>query len=383
MDRCRRAASALQRIDEVFGPKTVDVSVNTGGAKVHRSVNLPKGPLVDDPLNIIKGKLPSKGQKLVYWSFDDSSLSFKQVKVSFLGPATTVIRGAKISANQFDVETDEMTLHVYSTSDGHLVHVEGPIGLEVRPETKATALAKPAKGSPSGDLAQLTSIKTDKPIDDSDHCTDLKLRLIGADLSRLPSDTGQTVAKEGDAWTLDIHPTSFDASKPQTIVASEVGYEKWTQPSIYVPSSLPAMQQLAAKIVGDKKDVLGASTAIMHYISHRMKYVDGIDLPRDATEILKSGEGVCRDYAVLTVTLLRAAGIPTRVVAGLVYDDGAFYGHAWNEAWDGHQWVGIDSTNDVLNLPADYIKLGQGNVEEAFAVLPPVQAKLTVVEVRH
>ena len=71
-------------------------------------------------------------------------------------------------------------------------------------------------------------------------------------------------------------------------------------------------------------------------------------------EILKSGGGVCQDFAHLTIGLLRLAGVPARYVSGYLapadYGGGAMLGdqasHAWLEAWlPGPGWTGFDPTH--------------------------------------
>lgn len=64
------------------------------------------------------------------------------------------------------------------------------------------------------------------------------------------------------------------------------------------------------------------------------------------------GAGVCQDFSHITLSLLRATGIPARYVSGYLHDEQAEIGHtgmgeshAWIEAWNGG-WVAHDPTND-------------------------------------
>lgn len=64
------------------------------------------------------------------------------------------------------------------------------------------------------------------------------------------------------------------------------------------------------------------------------------------------GNGVCQDFSHITLSLLRAVGIPARYVSGYLHEEEAELGvtghgesHAWIEAWDGG-WVAHDPTND-------------------------------------
>jgi transglutaminase-like putative cysteine protease len=70
--------------------------------------------------------------------------------------------------------------------------------------------------------------------------------------------------------------------------------------------------------------------------------------------ILKTGGGVCQDFAHLTIGLLRLAGVPARYVSGYLtpanYAGGSAIGeqasHAWLEAWlPGPGWTGFDPTH--------------------------------------
>ena len=68
-----------------------------------------------------------------------------------------------------------------------------------------------------------------------------------------------------------------------------------------------------------------------------------------ALEALKSRRGDCTEYAVLLAAMGRAAGIPTRVVSGLVYarnfegQNYVFVPHVWVHAWTGAGWESFDA----------------------------------------
>lgn len=75
-----------------------------------------------------------------------------------------------------------------------------------------------------------------------------------------------------------------------------------------------------------------------------------------ASEVVRTRTGDCTEHAVLLAALLRARGIPSRVVTGLVYVDdflgrrGVFGYHMWTQAWiepEGRQlnrWMDLDAT---------------------------------------
>ena len=70
-----------------------------------------------------------------------------------------------------------------------------------------------------------------------------------------------------------------------------------------------------------------------------------------ASEVVRSGRGVCQDFAHLGLAVLRAAGIPARYASGYLYPEAAGgvgdtnqgQSHAWLEAWAG-DWHPLDPT---------------------------------------
>jgi len=70
----------------------------------------------------------------------------------------------------------------------------------------------------------------------------------------------------------------------------------------------------------------------------------------NALQVLKSRAGDCNEHTQLFVALARAAGLPSRVAAGLAYVDGKFYYHAWPEIYL-DDWVAVDPT--FGQFPAD------------------------------
>jgi len=93
----------------------------------------------------------------------------------------------------------------------------------------------------------------------------------------------------------------------------------------------------------------------------------------DALEALETGEGDCNEHSVLYTALARAAGVPARIVVGLVYaNDGSghagFYYHAWVEVYTGNEWIAIDPTWDQVPADATHIAFVEGGVDEQIQI---------------
>ncbi len=80
-----------------------------------------------------------------------------------------------------------------------------------------------------------------------------------------------------------------------------------------------------------------------------------------ARQVLEARRGDCNEHTVLYVALARAAGLPARTAAGLVYVDGTFYYHAWPEVYlDG--WVAVDPTFNQFPADAAHLRFTVGGL---------------------
>jgi hypothetical protein len=79
-----------------------------------------------------------------------------------------------------------------------------------------------------------------------------------------------------------------------------------------------------------------------------------------AVEVLHTRKGECQAHTMLYTAMARAAGIPTRLVGGIVYMEGmGFLYHSWAESYaDG--WLAVDPTFNQVGVDATHIKLVEG-----------------------
>ena len=83
----------------------------------------------------------------------------------------------------------------------------------------------------------------------------------------------------------------------------------------------------------------------------------------DALTALRLGEASCNGKSRLFVALARAAGIPARLVGGLILEAGSKRtGHQWAEAYVAGHWVPFGPTNGYFaELPSNYLALYRGD----------------------
>lgn len=374
-----------EKVVAIYGPRTAEVDIQAGGKTVHKSLVIPTtGVIVDDPLELIVGGKAVPGQKITVFVLDPTTATFIKNEVVLVGPRKATVNGQEVNATLVQIVDPRVTMDVYVDAKGGLIKVDGPMGIEMLPETREVALSnRPSGYKPSADLAFTTSLRPNKNITNPETLMGLRLKITGRDLSGLPSDQHQSVKKEGAGWVVDIHPPKLAPAKSATIAQAGKQKPEWLKPSMNIPSDSQTFKDLSKKIIKGETRVIPAALAIKSYVFGAMHPNAGIGVLRDASEVLSSKEGVCRDYAILTVTLMRAAGIPARLCSGVVNWQGDFYYHAWAEVWDGTNWIGIDSTVAQKQLSAGHLKLAQGNVEQAFAFTFLDKVKIEVLDLRR
>ena len=154
-------------------------------------------------------------------------------------------------------------------------------------------------------------------------------------------------------------------------------YQPFLRPSDYADydesSDCVAMANEFSENAGD---ALGLVSAVYTYISKNISYdyekAKNIKSGylQDPDETLRTGKGICFDYAALAAAMLRSQGIPTKIVFGYV-SPGDLY-HAWNMFYTeetgwvtakfevvGDSWVRLDLTFAAGGEDMEFI--GDGN----------------------
>ena len=126
-------------------------------------------------------------------------------------------------------------------------------------------------------------------------------------------------------------------------------------------SDNPAIRSLAIRLRGAEKDPAIVAERINRWVYDSLRKEITVGVP-SALATLKSRVGDCNEHTQLTVALLRAAGIPARVAAGLAYLDGKFYYHAWPEVWL-ERWVAVDPTFGQFPADASHLSFVSGTAD--------------------
>ena len=138
---------------------------------------------------------------------------------------------------------------------------------------------------------------------------------------------------------------------------------------------------MAREIVKQVSDPFMAAKMILGWVFENLEKTPVVSIP-DAKEILKYKKGDCNEHATVLAALLRAVGVPARIVVGLVYKDGRFYYHAWNEAYI-NKWISMDATLKQMPVDATHIKLINGGIEKQLQIVGIIGAlEFTILDYR-
>jgi hypothetical protein len=362
----------------------VVADVDNNGQKSKKTIAIPKGAqLVDDPtLELLARPNLKAGAKREFYVLDPVTVSLVKNTAVYRGPQEISLNGSAVQARLVELLDPRATVKTYFDAEGRFLKAVGVMGIEMLPEPQAKAIDLGQAGTPL-DLAVSTAVAVNPPLERPMEASLLELAITGADLSRAPSDSRQKIEGEAQQWRVTVRAQRPDPARSVTIARAAQQQPRWTQSELYICSDQQNMRDLATRIVGGRTMVVDAALKIREYVFGLMKPNAGIGTLRNADEVLKTKEGVCRDYAILTATLCRAAKIPTRLATGVVGWEGRFYYHAWVEVWTGYEWLGLDATRPEAGISASHIKLRQGTVDEAFVFSLLDGAQVSLVNVKY
>ena len=353
-----------------FGKNSIECETAAG----NKSIPIPDGvSLIADPLFTTSDVFPEVGKEYDMHYFNPLTVALEDLKIKVDAREKLSVDGKEYDTVKLQNITPLGTMMVWQECDGAVVQVKGIMGITMKRMSRKDATADTEVAGAS-DLADLTSAKSDKPIPDARSVKYLDAVLVGMDDTKmLINDSRQkaSLAKSEDCpacASFKVTASSFSPSGASKlpIKAPALGeFLKATPP--YIDSDADSITAKASEIVGSEKNAYLACSKIRAWIYGNLKVRADIGITRSGSDVLKSKVGVCRDYAILFASLARAAKIPSKVVSGLIYTDGAFYYHAWVECYVG-KWVPFDATLASDFVDATHIKLAEGDATTMYSL---------------
>ena len=256
------------------------------------------------------------------------------------------------------------------SASGEILRQEGGLGLATVRMAEAEARAVPTQGEPV-DLISLSAVPLEGFIRKPRNVSFLSLIIAGVENERVPHDPPLQV-REGDSLQLTRFPLERLGTEPLLAFDEQ---NEYLLPTVSLPTAHPEIQTQAQALVEGASDRTMGARQILDFVYQRVEKVPSVGVP-NGLEVLRRMEGDCNEHTALYVSLARAAGIPARIAAGVVFSDrigakGAFYYHAWPEVQIGQEgsWVPLDPTFGQFPADATHIKLVEGDLDRQVEIM--------------
>lgn len=387
---------------EMEGDSLLRLSVSAGGETQEQTLET-RGPILLPqvmPIHLVLGSEPEPGSSYAYEVFDPSILERQRITLRVVGRETLIYPDSVefdadsrswVTQRSDTVETwrvlqsfGGIELETWLDGDGLVVKATSPLGYSI--ERTAFEIAwndyralegRGVIGSP--DIIESTAISVGIDLPEGDRLERLAVRLKGVDLEGFDLH-GERQSLRGD--TLIV---ALDAGAPEPGYSLPASAERWPDElgaTPLVQADDQEIVQVAGEIVGGTKDPLVAAERLSSWVYENLEKRVTVSVP-SARQVLDARRGDCNEHTVLFVALARAAGLPARPVAGLVYVNGRFYYHAWPEVWLG-RWVPADPTLGQFPADASHIRFVVGGLARQVELVRLVGSlELDVIDVEE
>jgi hypothetical protein len=358
------------------------LTANVGGSTRDRRLPKPKDTL-RDALNLqrLVGAKAKIGDEVQYAIFEPmyereitGSSKIVAIEERMLEGASTRVFTIQSRLNDIGIESTS-----YVTERGKVLEdlFAGLITRRMEPKEIAQDV------NYSNDVLVSNAALIDKPLDDPRGRPALTLTLKGPlTKDHLFCDDRQTLKADGDHFVFTAKRESLDGFKSASLPIADPKLKEWLKPTALVQSADPKLVSKAREIIGDEKDTAAIAARLCAWVHDNVRTTYTARMT-NALEVLEHPEGDCTEHSILFVGLARAAGVPAREVAGLIYVDGptpGFYFHQWAKVWVG-KWIDVDPTFNQPLADVTHVKLAEGDLYEQTKLVPIIgQLQIQVTE---
>ncbi len=302
---------------------------------------------------------------------DPSTLTVAPATAEDLGLDTLTVAGQRHQVRVFRIGYMGTENRLYVDAEtGLLLKETSPMAMTTVLEPRDRALQL---GGQRVDLLRLFSIRPEGLEGPIQRYHDLKLELQGLpDPAEVPLDLSfasqRLVERQGSRAVVEVLRPEVPVRGPDTVPES---LRVYLEPTDALQVDDPEIQSLARRITQGLRDPVEKARRLLDYVYRTLEKRPSVTLPT-ALEVLHQGYGDCNEHSVLFAALARAAGIPTRITVGLVYQGDAYYYHAWDAVYLHGQWVFVDPVMGEFPASIGHILLKIGGIEEQTRLLPIV-----------
>jgi hypothetical protein len=298
--------------------------------------------------------------------FDPVTLS--QGEMLLVVDGIEVLEGGE-EAYWISTRFSDIEARILALPTGETLRQEGMLGMSVVRMEPEEARALPNTDEVV-DIIALSAVPVTGRIIHPRSLMSLQLKIGGVDPERVVHQPPlQTV--DGDLVDVQVPLLEEIPALP----VSDRTDPQWLEATPLLPVHHPDIRERSEQVVAGARTRLQAVQALVDHVFEYVEKVPTIGVP-NGLEVLHSARGDCNEHTALFTSLARAAGIPTRIAAGVVYtsrlgDRGAFYYHAWPEVRLGGPtgWIPVDPTFGQVPADATHVKLVEGDLKRQVEIM--------------
>ena len=302
------------------------------------------------------------GDEFTLHVFNPVSMSSEPVTIKVIGKEKILNMGIQKNSVKVAIQYQGATQLAWIGENGEVIREKGLLGFSLEKTTRKDALLGLLAES-SQDLTEIASVKSNVIIDNPLKLERIEVEISGINTKDVHLESGRQVLKDN---VLVIQKEDL-AKLPDVINNMNTIPDRFVKPEPFIESDHPKILNLVQKIVTDDDTPLEKANKLMTWVHKNIEKRPVLSLP-DALATLMNRVGDCNEHAVLLAALARAAGIPARIEAGLVYLNGRFYYHAWNLLYIG-KWITADSLFGQLPADVTHIRFSSGRMQQQLDIM--------------
>ncbi len=246
------------------------------------------------------------------------------------------------------------------TDRGYTLKQLDSSGLSYMTETEDPAKSRDKKYI--FDFLTLPVLKSNKLLSKPEELSKLKIRISGIDMSQYPLlNEGRQVLRDG---LLEISRENVETLKEKSydLPYQDSDLKSYISPTKFVQSDHHTIIYNAKKMTAIEKNAFRLARYLTSNLYLTIRKIPMMHLVT-SMDIFKTRAGESNEHTVMFTSFARAAGLPTRMVSGLVYLKGHFYFHTWPEVWIG-EWAAADPTMGQFPADVTHIRFAEGDIDE-------------------
>jgi hypothetical protein len=372
-DFSMESESSSMKIKGAVVGKRLVLDIETGGQTRTERILLKEPPYLSPnikPALVLLGLEP--GKKYRFPLFNPVTMNTEDAFITVISSEHIKVGDKEQTIYKLNETFQGMETTSWITQDGETVKEESPLGYVLLKESPQEAKKLDKKG-PAVDIIALTRIPSNA-IKDSSQVKYLRARLKGISLNGFQLNGDRQILK-GDTIEIRLQ----DHSSAYQLPYEGKQLKEYLQPNALIQSDDRRIIDQSIKILSGELDARTAAKKLNDWVYTALVKKPVVSIP-SALEVLNQREGDCNEHTALYTALARAAGIPTRMIAGIVFMEDGFYYHAWPEVWI-NEWVAVDPTFKQFPADATHIRFVSGNLDRQSEILKLVgKLKVEVLE---